>query len=475
MTPKFDGCRALVLLDAAGAELERASGESEQVNCSPEEGRGLWVLDAETVDDLHWVFDVLVADSLDVRGLPLPDRLRRIDALGQLPPSLRRKHYEVATCQADLAPLLRRVASRAVSRQRCDGLILVDTIEPYWRPPYKFKTTVTSDFLLESEAQGEGYVLLVGRPGGGVGGGRHPEVGGAALRPLCLGDRPCVLHLSDAQRRRLGVAGMRRLHRSNGVILECRHKGHNFVPLRRRPDRQRPNSATTVEDNLALEAAGCTKIGWLCLALRCAPEHTIFSSWLDALLRSAEASFLADASVVLQVGRLPPRLKGKRGGGPSTLLMGTPRQAPEDESAASTSSFGRFGEARSPRADAVLCLWCLGDYADDLVSFARAVRESEARRLLCVLWRPRPAASLGRFALSAHGSVIALQLAPDPSTRTTRAVDEEALARTLADECGFRRVEDFEGRLTSLRPGDHALDDAYAALAQAVGLLAFVL
>ena len=329
--------------------------------------------------------------------------------------------------------------------ERSDGLILVDTLQPYWVPPFKFKTDVTSDFLLESESRGEGYVLLV----------HHRN---APPQPFLRGGQPCKMHLTPAQKRRLGLGGLQYVHRSNGVIVECRVRGGAFVPVRRRNDRRRPNSRATVEDNLMIQEAGCTKARWLFLGLRCAPEHEVFQGWTESLLRVLQATLIPSGSVVLQLGRLPPRQCGRR-----VLRMGSPLQEPE-------CGFGCFARARAPRADFVLCLWCLGDF-EDLDAFASAARDTEARAVLCVYWKPLPASSLGRFALCVHGSKITVQVAPDPQTRTTGVVDEAALCEAMGRQA-FEEQR-LEAPLPKLRRGGHSLHADYEKLAEAVAVRAF--
>lgn len=450
-TPKYDGHRSLLLFDDLGAERETACGANELLGaCPARPDRRLWVLDAETMADAtHWVFDVLVAAGEDVRGLPLPDRLGALEDLDEAAArAFRRKTYATATAHT-LSQVLRHLLQ--TTGQASDGLVLVDTLAPYWQAPLKFKTSVTSDFLLESEADGEQYLLLVG--------GR----GATAPQPLLRDGKPCSLALTAAQRRRLGLGNVQRLHRSNGVIVECRSQKGTFVPVRRRTDRYRPNSRSTVLENLRLDDLGCTRPKWLQLALRCAPEHEVFRGWLKAVLRTLEGRFVAPGAVVLQLGG------GETSAAPGVRLlrMASPGQEPQE------AHLGVFGTDRPPRADVVLCLWCLGDFGRGLEAFARAVRETEARTLLCVYWTAQGrVASLGRFSLTTHGDTLALQLPPDPRTHVFGATDDGAAQRALEAE-GLRVFPASElPRVPRLLQGSHSLHEDYVQLAQCVGLLA---
>jgi hypothetical protein len=155
--------------------------------------------------------------------------------------------------------------------------------------------------------------------------------------------------------------------------------------------------------------------------------------------------------------------------------MASPLQEP---SGGGNPIIGRFAESRTPRADVLLLPWCLGDYRGEqlMAAFVGALIESEAFIFLAYFWRASHAASLGRFALSTHdrGTRIAVQIAPDPETRSMGVVDEAQLDEAL-NACGFIRSDgdDLPSLLPTMRAGMHSLHSDYCHLSECLQIVAY--
>ena len=233
-----------------------------------------FVLDTEEQAGTYWAFDALMVDGLDVRGLPLGDRLRVLRRLCQrlrregLLAAVQPKAYVSLQSPEHFNELLRAPRQRA-----SDGIILAALQKVYEAPAYKFKATLTVDFGLETADGPPGrYCLLVQHRG--------------RLKVYRERGRPCYVHLRKEERIKLQLPDV--LHRDDGVIVECllpaTARGR-WRALRRRSDRARPNCLQTVLDTLAVKRDRLDCECTLLRALRPAGAKDAFLRWRDILAR----------------------------------------------------------------------------------------------------------------------------------------------------------------------------------------------
>ena len=183
LTLKIDGTRTLLLVSDHRVEAIVHGETHVIVDGEFVPGRhAVSVIDCE----LHqtksiYAFDMLVFDGRDVRHRTLVERLHLMSC--RLPPSVTPKPYKFASSTEDA-----KVCALSLLEQKTDdhdGIIVLNTTDPYWLPPLKWKEHITCDFLLETAANRDGFVLLTDthpatRGGGGGGGpgdvpGRDPQ------------------------------------------------------------------------------------------------------------------------------------------------------------------------------------------------------------------------------------------------------------------------------------------------------------
>lgn len=159
---KIDGTRAMVFV-SSGGRVEALIGSEQSTTLIGSDSapfdpsvHKLSVLDCELhPNGTFFAFDMLLYDDCDIRHRTLSERVEL--AGRRMPTFLRAKPYRIASSAEDS-----RVCARALLEQLtddCDGIIVLNSTDPYWTSPIKFKENLTCDFLLEGAANGDGFVL----------------------------------------------------------------------------------------------------------------------------------------------------------------------------------------------------------------------------------------------------------------------------------------------------------------------------
>jgi hypothetical protein len=237
-------------------------------------------LDCEFLQDSFYVFDALEVLGRDVRRLPLLERLAAARLL-ELPPAVIFKRFYVGFAPEVSKISLELLASRPDGRE-VEGLVIGDLSAPYETAPAKFKPQLTHDFLV-TRATSRGALRL------------HVQFRGQ-LQPFCHRLAADTLRLSNAQEQQLLPSSTPAL--DDAVVLECVWDGRAWAwrALRRRSDRTRPNTATTVLENLRLQAHGFTDAAWFARQL---PDRGSLSLALLRLLEASARLVDADSALVL--------------------------------------------------------------------------------------------------------------------------------------------------------------------------------
>jgi hypothetical protein len=161
LTLKVDGVRMALLLSPARAEAHFAA-ETRVLRDGPflPASESLCVIDCEyhSPSDTIFALDLLLYDGRDVRQRTLSERLALM--VNRLPSNARAKPYRFASSCEDA-----RVCAQALFEEKgkeCDGLVVLNTTDPYDVAPLKYKDLVTCDFVLESATSGDPgtFVLL---------------------------------------------------------------------------------------------------------------------------------------------------------------------------------------------------------------------------------------------------------------------------------------------------------------------------
>ena len=158
LTLKIDGTRTVLLIGPNRVEAI-LHGENHVIQ------EGAFVADVDTVSvvdcELHhskdiYAFDMLMFDNRDIRHRTLIERLDLMSR--RIPASVHVKPYKLASTVDDA-----KVCAQSLLEQKTDefdGIIVLNSTDPYWVPPLKWKEEITCDFLLESASNGDGFVLL---------------------------------------------------------------------------------------------------------------------------------------------------------------------------------------------------------------------------------------------------------------------------------------------------------------------------
>jgi hypothetical protein len=311
VTVKLDGTRTLVVVSSRGVHAHTMRG----VRCLSQSGTSAFTaLDAEEVSDHFYVFDALFVNGIDVRHLPLRPRLR--EAARCLPARCSLKRYywgDDASLQVTVQRLVARklrLADGSVVHP-LEGFIFTSACASYHEPPVKFKFHTTCDFLLVRACSGEES----GEHGAHRRFDLYIQKRGELERFRGSGNVQTTVSLNEAEATLLGVppGGARR---EDNVIAELRLVGLSWVCVRGRPDRQRPNTLTTVMENIDIQRSGRSDARFLIKSLASRkPSPEWQARVADAMLRavSTAAAIVAGPALGLflpDAARLEEELRG---------------------------------------------------------------------------------------------------------------------------------------------------------------------
>lgn len=260
VTIKLDGTRALLVWDGRNYWSHTVLG-AERLQVETKLDRSDWfsafsALDAELIDSHFYVFDALFVKGVDVRHLPLMNRLR--EARAYLPPcaSMKRYYYGSAPSLIETVKKLERSKPKMADGNRLDsieGFILGSLNAPYEWAPLKFKYSVTYDFVVAS----------TDAPAGEAAGARRLWLYAQKDQQLTRFEgregAPGSVLLKVSELERLGLPSSGIVEVEQGIVLELKLVEFQWKLVRMRKDRQRPNSFRTIEENLELQRGGkCT-------------------------------------------------------------------------------------------------------------------------------------------------------------------------------------------------------------------------
>jgi len=256
VTVKLDGVRVVLLVAGGHLFCKRHLTARDRVFVAAVNvGPGLeTILDAELIDDHYYVFDALCVGGEDVTQLPILERLRLASKL-PLPPTVVFKTFLCGFADG-LASRLKRMETatfRLADGRRLrqlEGFIFCDFAAPYQHAPLKFKNVITFDFALSKKRRranredGVFYDLLTASSDGSLvrldASERFPSISSSLF-----------VTKSEEEEHELRETD------THVVVVECAlsAKGR-WSLLRRRKDRNWPNSERVIATNLEALRAG---------------------------------------------------------------------------------------------------------------------------------------------------------------------------------------------------------------------------
>ena len=232
LTEKADGVRHLVIISPYGTYSCNMLGEISLI-CDFS-NKETTIYDTEKIVDSYYWFDVLFADNVDIRHLPLLSRIKA--GKNYVLPFMFEKQYFYSNNPRALRKLITTYQKEGKAKE---GYIFLNLTDHYSVPPLKFKHIVTCDFLIKyisSENDGSIYVNLFVQKASGI----------------CLLPRgeaySNTMHISAADCKKHQITERPTLEER--IILECKLNAFEWSLIRRRIDRCRPNTLRTVQNNL---------------------------------------------------------------------------------------------------------------------------------------------------------------------------------------------------------------------------------
>lgn len=273
VTVKLDGSRALLVAGERGLHAYNLLGTVTQLDEHPR--AQLSAFDCELVEGHFYIFDVLFAEGLDVRHLPLRARIR---AVRTLPGNSSLKRYYFGT-RTELGKTVARLVANPPrlnggARMAClEGFIFVCMTAPFNSAPLKFKFTITTDFLVTGSVPG---LLQL-----------HVQTADRIVPFQARAPLTNVVPVTEQLPRRISEA--------DAVIIECALVVNSWQFVRWRKDRSRPNTARTAVENIKLSGRNYD-LRLLTDTLQEEPPDTI-RTISSAMLRAvgASAAVMADA------------------------------------------------------------------------------------------------------------------------------------------------------------------------------------
>jgi len=300
VTVKLDGVRTLLVRCARGL-LARALRSQDVIDTTPGE---FSAYDTERIGPHFYVFDVLFVNGVDVRHLPLRARLREANCT--LPGCASLKRFYWGPEPSLSSTVQRLVCSRPKladgSRvEALEGFIFGSLSAPYDWAPLKFKFGVTCDFLVSSPkacAPDTARTLLL-----------NVQRAQMLEEFRGYGDAPRTITVSAAEAAALELPNDA-IEVRDCIVLELKLVVGSWLVVRRRKDRQRPNTARTVIENLQLQCAGKCDARFLLRHLEgaCHSQSSV-DQVRDAMLRAAGTSAAVAASGPASALFLPDALR----------------------------------------------------------------------------------------------------------------------------------------------------------------------
>lgn len=292
VTVKLDGTRTLVVVSSRGVHAHTMRSVRCFSQCAA--SSGFTALDAEEVSGHFYVFDALFVKSVDVRHMPLRSRLR--EAAPYLPAVCSLKRYYWGDDPSSLQVIVQRLVGRKLRLADgsfvppLEGFIFTSTCSPYHQPPVKFKFHITCDFLLVCTKSGEEsgdrcahriFNLYVQK-------NREIE------RFRGRRNVQATVSLNAEEERLLGIPPGGALRDDENIIAELKLVGLSWVCVRRRHDRQRPNTLSTVLENIEIQQSGRSDAKFLIRNLsNIKPSPKRQTEIIDAMLRVVSTSAAA--------------------------------------------------------------------------------------------------------------------------------------------------------------------------------------
>ena len=358
VTIKLDGVRTLLSTTTEGTFATTKRGVRRLVG--DRSASKTSVFDTEDIDGDFYIFDVLFAEGQDVRHLPLVARLRA--AAGILPARARLKRYFHGAGAEPLSVLVARLArSRprlidGTAMETLEGFIFCNMSDPYHVPSLKFKFVVTCDLqvavaeerrtsMCDKILQLDVFVQKEQR--------LTPYAGSRSA--------PSSVVLTPAQAAACGIDAPPQL--ADQCILELSLQAGAWAPVRRRWDRERPNTCTTVRENITLHRQGQCDPKPLLAALRSrgAPTQADIDRLRERIMHAAgtaaavaggsatEALFLPDGARLAEALAAHAQKQGEEPAG--DLVVVTLPARYEEQAAACASA----APATSVTLDGVAC------------------------------------------------------------------------------------------------------------------------
>lgn len=225
VTIKLDGIRALILCDHSGTRVI-TSQESYYIDREP---KAYSLYDSEFILNTYFIFDAAWCDGADLRNLPLPARLKAI--MYKIPASCALKRYHWNVDKEKLEKLLNKTFRVGRTQVKCEGLIIVDSTLPYHTCPLKFKRQITCDFILRYD----GAINLFVHNRGTLVKFEHESIDNSV----------------DVKIDELGIQDAKHLNKRK-YVAELELINNKWKFLKRRPDRNYPNSLACVNENISI-------------------------------------------------------------------------------------------------------------------------------------------------------------------------------------------------------------------------------
>lgn len=283
VTVKLDGTRTLVVVSSRGVHAHTLR----EIHClasTCDRTSAFSAFDTEEVSGHFYVFDALFVNGVDVRHLPLRARLREAGTCLPAKCSLKRYYWGAdpsmqVTIQRLVGKRLRLADGSYV--HPLEGFVFTSLSSSYHEAPIKFKFHITCDFLIVStdtddcddEPRQRRFDLYIQK-------NRQIERfwGHGGVQDTVS------LDTKDIQLLGIPVVGA---FREDNVIVELRLVVEAWVCVRRRQDRDRPNTLTTVLENIGIQRSGRSDARFLIKNLASArPALEIQNKIIDAMLRA---------------------------------------------------------------------------------------------------------------------------------------------------------------------------------------------